>query len=376
MKCDKTAKEIYTMGGGRDRLFSMRRKRFGKMTAGALLVTAMMWKGAAYGAEAGKAGPPMQPGLPFLAASTQAMDAALCRTQALQAEAADNLPAALTAWERVIDRCPSTEEQTGEARAHIHKLRPKVLRNTDPTKAHSWKVLVIIFRQLDFSWQGKDLKQVYVHKTISAENEQKIRGSIEAYGRHVFSLSSGMLRLDTEFQVVEAPVTNLAGQAQGPFSPAPHVLYPLIKPLLKDRQYDTVFGYVKYNDDKGPSVPAPFTAATYASISEVNGAGFVMVPWHTNYPYPGETDGEMELHEWLHQIDWMFTHVLKYPDQRVPSSDEGRMEGDNRPGGDPDYFRKKEVTTWMGLYQHIMEDHITRQMWFEARMYPEKEEEK
>jgi len=309
-------------------------------------------------------------GFPFLVTSTQAMDTAQCRTQALEAEAAGNLSAALTAWERVIDRCPATDDQQKEARMRIRELRPKVPRNTDPAKANSWKVLVFIFRQLDFSWTGKGQKQVHVKKTISADNEKTIRGSIEAYKQHVFNLSSGMLRLDVEFQVVDTPVTNLHGKAQGPFEPAPHVLLPLYKSLVKDKQYDTVLAYVKFNGDEGPGVPAPYTAATYASISEVNGGGFIMVPWHTNYPYPGETDGEMELHEWLHQIDWMFAHVLKYPDKLVPSPDEGRMEGDNRPGGDPDYFRKKTETTWIGLYRHIMEDHITRQMWSEARMFP------
>ena len=312
------------------------------------------------------------PGFPFLVTSTQAMDVALCRQKAVDAETASSVAEALTAWERVVDRCPATEEQRTEARAHIRALRPQGFRNTEPSKAKAWKVLVIIFRQLEFSWTDKDQKLVRVQKTISAENEKKIRGSIEAFGRHVFSLSSGMLRLDTEFQVVEAPVTNLHGAGQGPFSPAPHLLLPLINPLINGRQYDTVFGYVKYNGDQGPAVPAPFTAATYASIGEVNGGGFVMVPWHTNYPYPGETDGEMELHEWLHQIDWMFNSVLGYPEDLVPSSDTGRMEGDTRPGGDPDYFRKKAETTWMGLYRHIMEDHITRQMWFEARMFPAK----
>ena len=95
-----------------------------------------------------------------------------------------------------------------------------------------------------------------------------------------------------------------------------------------------------------------------------------MVPWHTNYPFAGETDGEMELHEWLHQVDWMFRHVLHYPEEVVPTSDAGRFEGESRPGGDPEYGRKRAETTWIRFYQHIMEDHITRQMWSEATMRP------
>ncbi|MCY3019693.1 MAG: hypothetical protein NTW87_11775 [Planctomycetota bacterium] len=318
---------------------------------------------------AGEAEKPKEAAFPYLLTALQAMDAAECRTKALDAEKAEDWPGALTAWERVIDRCPSTEEQRIEARAHIKELRPKVPRNTDPEKAHPWKVLVVIFRKLEFSWTDAKNNQIAVEKTVSEDNEKKIRGSIEAFGKHVFQFSSGMLRLDTDIKVLDEPLTKLHGQGQGPFTPAPHLLRPAIDPLIKEKTYDTVIAYVKYNGDKGPSVPAPFVAATFGSCGDFKGAGFIMVPWHTNYPFPGETDGEMETHEWLHQIDWMFCHVLHYPDPLVPSSDSGRMEGDNRPGGDQEYARKKTETTWIKLYQHIMEDHITRQMWTEATMH-------
>jgi hypothetical protein len=64
----------------------------------------------------------------------------------------------------------------------------------------------------------------------------------------------------------------------------------------------------------------------------------------------------------------MFCHVLHYPDELVPNPDTGRFEGDNRPGSDSEYARKPTESTWMRFYQHIMEDHITRQMWAEAAM--------
>jgi len=306
----------------------------------------------------------------FLLTTLQALDAAECRAKALDAEKAENWAAALTMWERVIDRCPSSEEQRLAARARVKELRSKVSRSTDPQKARSWKVLVVIFRHLEFSWTDDKGNKIEAQKTVSAEDEKKIRGSVEAFGKHVFNFSSGMLRLDTDIKVIDEPLTKLAGQAKAkpPFSPAPHLLRPAIEPLIKDKTYDTVMAYVKYNGDNGASVPAPFVAATFGSIRDVNGAGFIMVPWHTNYPFPGETDGEMELHEWLHQIDWMFANVLHYPDSVVPSPDSGRMEGDKRPGGDTEYTRKKSETTWIGLYRHIMEDHITRQMWSEASM--------
>ena len=301
------------------------------------------------------------------APQAQALDPSACRTKALDAEKAQDWAPALEAWERVVDRCVSTEEQRVEARAHIKDLRPRVPRNTDPQKARPWKTLVVVFRHLKFSWKDGD-KTIEVHKTVSPADEKKIRTSLDCFARHVFQFSCGMLRIDPDIVVIEEPLTKLHGSGKGPFSPAPHLLRPFTDPLIKGKHYDTVFAYVKFDKDQGPNVPAPFVAATFASIADVGGAGFVMVPWHTNYPFPGETDGEMELHEWLHQIDWMFRHVLHYPDELVPTSDGGRFEGENRPGGDTEYGRKRTETTWIRFYQHIMEDHITRQMWSEATM--------
>jgi hypothetical protein len=302
------------------------------------------------------------------AASPQALDPTELRAKAMAAEAAQDWAGALPTWERVIDRCASTEEQRVEARARIRELRPRVPPNADPKKARSWKVLAAVYRHLKFSWTDDKQKTQEVHKTVSEADEKKIRKSLESFAGHVSRFSAGMLRLDIDVRVLDEPLTKLHGTGKGPFSPAPHLLIPSLEPLIKDREVDTVMAYVKYNGDQGPAVPAPFVAATFGSIREVKGAGFIMVPWHTNYPFPGETDGEMELHEWLHQVDWMFRHVLKYPDELVPSSDQGRFEGENRPGGDTEYGRKKGETSWIRFYQHIMEDHVTRQMWSEAAM--------
>jgi len=336
------------------------------MKISGLLLLVMVLLRAPYAA-AGAEKKPAPPSDPSQASAPQVLDAATCCDKALAAEQARDWPGALEAWERVIDRCAATELQRVEARTHIKELRPKVPRNTDPQKARPWKILVVIFRQLDFSWKVGE-KTVEVHKTISPDDEKKIRKSIEGFGELVFHYSSGMLRIDADFAVIDEPLTKLDGNGKGPFRPTPRLIRPFTDPLLKGRQYDTVFSYVKFNGDKGPNVPVPWVAATYARLGEMGGAGFVNVAWHTNYPFPGEADGEMELHEWLHQIDWMFCHVLRYPDELVPTPDAGRAQGDKRPGGDPEYARLPTETTWMRFYQHIMEDHVTRQMWSEATM--------
>jgi hypothetical protein len=292
------------------------------------------------------------------------LDPVALRQAALAAEAAGNPAAALDAWERVIDRCDATEDQRTEARARLRALRPQVPRNQDPAAARPWRTLVLIFRRLEFSWTDAQGRPQSIRSTVGPDDEQRIRTSIKAFGDHVFALSSGRLRIDAQVEIVEEPLTRLTPQDKA-YWPAPWNVREVTDRLMKDRPFDSVFCYVKFKEGAGPAVPAPHMGGTFGGDLGPHGAGWTDVPWHATFP----TDGEMELHEWLHQVDWMFSHVLDYPDDLVPTSDAGRMEGDDRPGGDPEYRRKKEERNWMGFYRHIMEDHVTRRMWSEAGMH-------
>ena len=86
-----------------------------------------------------------------------------------------------------------------------------------------------------------------------------------------------------------------------------------------------------------------------------------------NYLIPNKRSGEIELHEWLHQIGWMFNALHGYPRGTCPSSDGGRKVG-GRWGGDPDYRLPVTAKTWMPYYIHIMQDHVTRRMWRTASL--------
>jgi hypothetical protein len=292
------------------------------------------------------------------------LDPAAMRAAAIKAEEAKDPAAALDAWERVIDLCDSTEDQRTEARSHIHSLRPQVPRNQDRAAARPWKTLVIIFRRLNFSWTDGKGQARTISSTVTEEDERKIRASIAAFGDHVFRLSSGMLRIDAEFAVVDEPLTKLTAQGAA-FWPAPWNMRETTDRLMAGRTFDSVFVYVKFKEGSGPAVPAPHMGGTFGGDVGPHGAGWTDVPWHASFP----TDGEMELHEWLHQIDWMFSEILFYPPEIVPSSDAGRSEGDTREGGDPEYARRKDEHNWMRFYQHIMEEHITRRMWRQATMH-------
>ncbi len=291
-------------------------------------------------------------------------DPAILRARAMALEARGRTDAALEAWERVVDRSVATDAQRLEAVAAIRRLRPEPPESPDPTRGRPWRTLVLIYRHLDFSWSAPDGQTLWVRATVSAGEERRIRDGFAAFARHVLRFTAGAVRIDADYVVVDEPLTHLSGDSGGPFWPAPWDVAATTDRLMAGREYDSVFVYVKCREGEGTGVPLLHGGGTFGADYGPHGAGWTDIPF---YPEWLDASGEIELHEWLHQIDWMFANVLGYPDAIVPSSDEGRREGDD--GGDPDYRRSADEPDWMGFYRHIMRDHITRLMWSECGMH-------
>ena len=290
--------------------------------------------------------------------------------QAISAEGKLEYAKAMTAWERVIDRTDCTEEERMEARAHLRTLRSHVApANTDKSKAQPWRVLALLFRDVTFTWVTEKGVTNVAHKVMTDKDIKQIHKSLNAFGEHVFKLSSGVATMQVEIEIIEAPFAKCADKRSG-FFITPGDIKTIVLERIKDKSYFTIISYAKCNEGTGPDIPKPFTAAMYGRIAEFKNAGYMVVPWSTNYPYPGETDGEMETHEWLHQLYDVVQHNLGYPKGVMRSSDEGRGEGDTRETGEAEYRRPKGVTTWIHFYEHLMQEHITRQMWTEMTTDP------
>jgi hypothetical protein len=77
------------------------------------------------------------------------------------------------------------------------------------------------------------------------------------------------------------------------------------------------------------------------------------------------------LHEWLHSAQWALEDYQGYPPGLMFTSDGGKMEGEA--GGDLCYRRNQSEASWMGFYEHLMRNHVTRRMWRELsiRQSPE-----
>ena len=286
------------------------------------------------------------------------LDYSATKKRALAAEVAGKTAEALTAWERVIDRTVCTADDRAEARAHIKELRPKVAPNTDPAKAKKWPVLALIYKEVKIP--GTPGKPEGYHRVMEKTDIETIAKELAGWRDLVFEFSSGSLLLDFDAVLVEKPLTSMKSEG-GKYNVDRTDALPDASPYIEKKKYDTVISYAKYRNGKGPNLPRPhWVAATFPRTREFNDAGYIMIPWGEDYPFVGKGElwGEMELHEWLHQMDVVIHRTLGYPPGVAQNPDSG--------GSDREYVRPSKIRTWAYFYRHIMAEHITRQVWTEV----------
>ncbi len=286
----------------------------------------------------------------------------IARAQALQHEF--DAAATYAAWERVIDSCSCNAGQLRLAGSRLRALSCLVPPSTDPARANAWKAKAFIFRKLELTWSPKDGgAERSVDVTMTDEDIGLLVEGFTAFADLVFKLSRGQLRVDYEIEVIDDPLTRMSGD--GSFWLGPWDVESLIDDRYEAGAFDSVFAYVKVGDSDSNSAPAAMFGGTYGGDLGPGGAGWTGIMFMPGWM---KGDGEVELHEWLHQVDWAFSERLDYPNPIVPSSDGGRRSGED--GGDPCYRRQPRDESWMGFYEHIMRDHITSRMWGEARCRP------
>ncbi|MDR1498447.1 MAG: hypothetical protein LBS59_08615 [Puniceicoccales bacterium] len=285
--------------------------------------------------------------------------------RAREAEEAGDAAAALTAWERVLDRTSCTEEARSAVRARIKELRPKVQINRDPAKARKWSVLALIYGEVDFEKKDANGNTRRYRQVFSDRDVKQVGRMLAGFRDLVFEWSSGIVLLEIDAVLVKEPLRHLSGR-NGYYADIRDAA-PEVRKAQEKKHYDTVISYVKYHGGPGASIPRPpFAGATYGRVGQFKGAGYIMIPWTPSYPFKGEFWGEVELHEWLHQIDDVLSVNLGYPRGTFRSPDDGRGEGDNRPNGETEYRKPRNVRTWVYFYRHLMQEHMTRQMWNEV----------
>jgi hypothetical protein len=292
------------------------------------------------------------------------MNAEQARDKALAAEAKQDWDSALANWERVIDRCVSTRAQRLEAYEHIYSFRDKVKPlNTDPAKAKPWPTLVVVFKKVDFSWDGGKNR---FQSTVNESDMADIRKRVDAFAKYVFTFSDGTLNIVPDYLVVEEPLTHLEviQGAVPAFIASQATTVPMIVKGLEgnNKRFEHTLVYVKYVGDDGKAINTPYQADTGGG-----GPGGASLMTYPLYPgsYNNQQPGEIELHEFLHPVDMIFNDVLGYPDTVVCSPDEG--------SSDNIYKAPAGEVGMVSLYEYLFRVRYTRLMWSELTQLEPKE---
>lgn len=288
------------------------------------------------------------------------IEAQVEREAAEKAEKAADWDAALLHYENIYDSTPTTQKERESLRKKFAELRPKAKPNEDPARAGVWKVKAYVFRSLDFRWRDASGKDRRAKHTYRDEEIQVIRQGMMGFQDLVWKHSSGNLRIVWDLTVLEKTLAKLDGRDA--FWPGPGACMPHLTGL-KPNEADSIMIFAKTGGnekDHGDSIPLLLLGGMYPVLPGTQGATYIAFNWGEG-ACAHEPAGEPMLHEWLHAVQWTLEERQRYSKDLMFTPDGGRMEGQE--GGDPCYRRKPSEPSWMGLYVHLMRDHVTRRMW-------------
>jgi hypothetical protein len=255
----------------------------------------------------------------------------------------------LRAWERLLDRCEAPREARDEAMARAGELRRRVgPAHADPRDAKGWRTLVVVLRRVECDYTDLAGRKQSFAATMGEDDLRGIRLSMESLADHVRQGTGGVRRLDCEWRFVEEPQRRWSGDAKDGFWIAPWDVQDALASAASEAPWESIFVYAKYAE-AGRSLPRAYAGCSYGADLGLGGAGWTHMAWTPD----GRADGEIELHEWLHQADWAFARRCGYPDSFVPDPDESLPHG-VRSGG-------KGIEWCLAA----MREDVTRGMWHE-----------
>ncbi|MEY2745890.1 MAG: hypothetical protein RL112_932 [Planctomycetota bacterium] len=258
----------------------------------------------------------------------------------------------LRAWERLLDRCEAPREARSEAMARVGELRRRVgPAHADPRDAKGWRALVVVLRRVECDYTDLAGRKQSFAATMGEDDLRGIRLSMESLADHVRQGTGGVRRLDCEWRIVDEPQRRWSGDAQDGFWIAPWDVQEALAPLAAEAPWESIFVYAKYAEG-GRALPRAYAGCTYGADLGLGGAGWTHMSWTPD----ARADGEIELHEWLHQADWAFARRCGYPDSFVPDPDESLPHG-VRSG-------QKGIDWCLGA----MRGQVTRGMWHELSL--------
>jgi hypothetical protein len=141
------------------------------------------------------------------------------KKRAVEAEWRGKTAEALTLYERILDRCTTTEVNRSDARLRIRELRPKVQAvNTDPANAKKWEVLVVIYKQVDCDIVDGE-KTEHAKKSLNDSDLHRIGLELAGFRDYAFKWTSGLILPEFELLFVDEPLGGKRAKGKFPVLP-------------------------------------------------------------------------------------------------------------------------------------------------------------
>ncbi len=285
--------------------------------------------------------------------SAQSTDPAYWRGLGARLESESRWSEALAAWERVLDQAHSSPADASAAIAHIRALHARLPANTNPEKTHVWRARFLVVRSLDVNIADASSTPHHVTTRFTDDEMATLARARENFMLEVLEYSRGRLRIAGDVIELTTPLARLSG-GKGKYWLGPECLTSQFPEALASGDYDGVMAWCKADgvprllwggtlgDGAWDGPPACFSSIQYTSADLSD-------------------TGEVELHEWLHQLHLSLYSHHGFP--FTPESDGGRDAGAPPDSGYAYYRRPPGEKSWLPCYRSMMGEAIT------ARMY-------
>jgi hypothetical protein len=207
-----------------------------------------------------------------------------------------------------------------------------------PEAPYAWKVLVLVYRNLDGTYTDKDGQLQHVTASMDDQDYQYARDTIDRFPLTVWDWSSGHAVMKVTTLTVNRTITSLNSPDGGINE---DIARPEIDAYNPNNNFDSILTVFSYKSD------IVWGLASVGLSSRANGAGFAMIHlpvrysnWQSVYPE------EILVHEWLHNVEG-FYRGLGY---QVPGLHDGQQYGYQ-----PD---PTQGNSWHRWYEDYMQNKV------------------
>ena len=209
---------------------------------------------------------------------------------------------------------------TGTLNGRWIPLSTAVRVPTQEAPAARWRVLALIYRELDVEAEAANGDKSHFRTTLSAAEESTMRSAVTDFDQSVERWSAGRVAIDLDVIVASEPLRSLSPIWES-FWVGPDDVEADLDRYAPTGKYDSVFVVWQPSSKTGASVPSQAWGLTLPDGDYSNGMGYTSIIVPPGDWWWGAYRGEVFLHEWLHQvIYWHQQTGIVAPDLHQPES--------------------------------------------------------